>query len=431
MRFARPIAMLAIALCVAACGGSGGGGAGDPNAPVTVQVFGDTNEIAAYRELVAAYKAETGRTAQLLEAPDRDAHIQKITTGFAAGRPPDVFLSNYRNFAPFAARGGIDPAGPRLDTSRTLRRADFYAEPIEAFTYRGKLQCLPQNASSVVVFYNQDIFEREGVPFPKDDWTYEDLRETARRLTEPPQKGTQVRRYGVGIDPGTLRLAPFLWTAGGDLVDDPNDPGRFTIDTPEGRTGLQAFLDLQGGDRSAPFEQEVDAKPLAARFLDGQLAMFLSTRRDVTTFRAVEAFEWDVAPFPVVDQPASVLDSDAYCVARGPRADAAWRFVEFAAGESGQRLLARTGRIVPSLRRVAESRDFLDPEKPPRSSQVFLDAIPRARRLPVASTWPEIEDAADLAIKRAYYTELTVDETLATIAEETGPLLEEARAGTP
>ena len=53
------------------------------------------------------------------------------------------------------------------------------------------------------------------------------------------------------------------------------------------------------------------------------------------------------------------------------------------------------------------------------------------RRLPVASTWPELEDAVDLAIKRAYYTELTVDETLARIDKETKPLLERARDAQP
>jgi multiple sugar transport system substrate-binding protein len=159
--------------------------------------------------------------------------------------------------------------------------------------------------------------------------------------------------------------------------------------------------------------------------------MVLSSRREVPTFRTIEDFDWDVASFPTLREPASVLHSDAYCLAKGEGADAAWRFVEFAAGPQGQRTLARSGRIVPSLKRVAASKDFLDPSLPPRSSSVFLDAIPAIRRLPVASTWPELEDAIDLAIKRAYYTELTVDETLARIDRETAPLLERARDARP
>ena len=228
-----------------------------------------------------------------------------------------------------------------------------------------------------------------------------------------------------------MRLAPFVWSAGGDIVDDPNDPARFTLDTPRAREGLLAFLDLQGGDRLAPLEREVEAKGLEERFLDGRLGMLLSSRREVPTFRTIEDFEWDVAAFPTLREKASVLHSDAYCLAKGDGADAAWRFVEFAAGPAGQRLLARSGRIVPSLRAVATSTDFLDPSKPPRSSQVFLDAIPSIRRLPVASTWPELEDAIDLAVKRAYFTELTVDETLARIDKETAPLLKRARDARP
>ena len=421
---ARVAPMFAAVLILAGCGGSSDG-------TVRVQVFGGAEELAAYRELAAAYSRAGGTPVRLVEIADRDAHLQKISTGYAAGRPPDAFLVNYRNFAGFAARGGIDPAEQRLKASKVLRRAGYYPQSLEAFTYRGVLQCMPQNVSSLVVYYNRDLFRRAGLPDPRPGWSYEEFRAAARRLTEPAPKDDAVRRYGVGVEPSILRLAPFVWSAGGDIVDDPGDPRRITIDTPRGREGLLAFLDLQGGERLAPFEREVEAKPLDERFLDGELGMFLSSRREVPTLRTIKDFDWDVAAFPRLREPASVLHSDAYCVARGERSDAAWSFVEFAAGPVGQRVLARSGRIVPSLRSVARSKDFLDPSKPPRSGQVFLDAIPITRRLPVASTWPELEDAVDLALKRAYYTELTVEETLARVDTEAAPLLARARDARP
>lgn len=416
------IAILLAAGALAGCGGDGDGGGA-----VTLQVAGSAEELAAYRELVAAYAQATGGEAELIEVADRDANVQKLSTAFAGGTPPDVFLVNYRNFASFAARGAIDPAGPRLDASDVLDRDAYYPEPLEAFAYDGTLQCMPQNVSSLVVYYNRDLFRAAGLDDPAPDWTYEDFRAAAIALTEPLDEQEPVRTYGAGVDPEVVRLAPFVWSAGGDLVDDPDDPGAFTLDTPAGRAGLQAFLDIQGGDRTAPFEEEVEAKALDERFLDGELGMYLSSRRDVPTFRTIEGFDWDVAAFPRLAEPASVLHSDAYCVAAADDADAAWAFVEFAAGPAGQRILARSGRIVPSLRSVAQSDAFLDPGRPPRSSQVFLDAIATMRRLPVASTWPEIEEAADLAIKRAYYTELTVDEALARLERETAPLLARAR----
>jgi multiple sugar transport system substrate-binding protein len=130
-----------------------------------------------------------------------------------------------------------------------------------------------------------------------------------------------------------------------------------------------------------------------SRFAGGRLAMLLSSRRSTTTFRSIDGLDWDVAPLPALRERAGVLHSDAFCLARDANStDAAWRFVEFALGPEGQRIMARTGRTVPSLVEVARSDAFLDPAQPPQSARVFLDAIPV--RAPTVSTWLEIEDAS-------------------------------------
>ena len=116
------------------------------------------------------------------------------------------------------------------------------------------------------------------------------------------------------------------------------------------------------------------------RFLDGSVAMLMSSRRDVPLLRTIDDFEWDVAPFPKDAEPASVLHSDGFCIAKGGNADAAWTWIEFALGPKGQEVLARSGRSVPSLRAVAESPVFLESPDPPASSQVFLDALEHMRR---------------------------------------------------
>ena len=401
-----------LALVLAACGGS------DGERPASVQVFGDAEEMALYRQLVSAYEAQSGERVRLVEVGEREAHLARISTGFAGGRPPDAFLINYRNFASYAARGVLDPAEQRLGRAGAPRRADFYEPPLDAFEWRGRLQCLPSNASSLVVYFNRDLFRRAGLPDPDPDWRFEDFRDTAQRLT----RGDVL---GVGVDPAVVRLAPFVWAAGGDIVDDPDEPSRFTLDDPASERGLQQFLGLFGY-RVTPTEEQVESEPLEAMFARGGLAMFLSSRREVPGLRAAAGFDWDVAHLPRDRRRASVLHSDAWCVARGEGAERAWRFVAWAAGPEGQRILAEGGRIVPSLRSVAESPAFLDPAERPRSSRVFLEAIPRMRRLPVAPAWPEIEDAADLALKRAYYEELEVGDAIARIREETDPLFARA-----
>ena len=394
-------------LALAGCGGDGGGGGGGP---VSLQLFGDAEELAVYRDLAAAYKKETGDEVKLIEVADREAHLQKLTTSFGGGSPPDVFLINYRNYGGFADRGVLDPVGPRLDGSDKLERGDFYPEPLEAFTFDGELECMPQNVSSLVVYYNRDLFRAAGLDDPAPDWTYADFAAAAARLTREPDQ------HGVGVEPGVVRVAPFVWSAGGELVDDPSRPTRFTLDSPAARRGLQAFLDLA---RFGPDDREVESKSLDERFLDGELAMLMSSRREVPTLRTIKGFDWDVAAFPRLARKAGVLHSDAYCIAKGDRADAAWRFVEFAVGPEGQRITAEGGRTVPSLKEVAASDAFLDPGAKPRSSKVFLDAVPTIERLPTSANWPEVEDAADLAFEEAFYEGGSVDDLLERLGRET------------
>ncbi len=130
--------------------------------------------------------------------------------------------------------------------------------------------------------------------------------------------------------------------------------------------------------------------------------------------------DWDVAPLPQGAKEASILHTDGYCM-RGQvqGKDAAWTFIEFANGPEGQKIMAGTGRTVPSLISVAESAAFLDPNQKPAHSQVFLDVIPTLRHLPNLAQWPIIEETTTNEIERAFYGQATVAEAAATAVEQT------------
>jgi multiple sugar transport system substrate-binding protein len=406
----RRLALAVLVLALAGCGSDGGGGDGASD-PITFQVTGDPEETRVYRELADVYRQETGRRVSVVEVPERDVHLARLTTTLAAGRPPDVFLVNHRNVGGYAARGVIDPAGPRMERSSAFSQDDFYPLPLAAFEWEGTLQCVPQNASSLVVYYNADAFREAGVDPPSGTWTYKEFASAAERLTGDG-------RHGVGIDVSVIRTAPWVWGAGGELVDDEDRPRRFTLDTPEARRGLENLLALHN-EGWAPTADEAASQPVDERFLEGSLAMLLSSRRDVPLMRTITDFEWDVAPFPKDVEEASVLHSDGFCIAKGGNVDAAWAWVEFALGRKGQEILARSGRSVPSLRAVAESPAFLDPGDPPANSQVFIDALEHMHRLPTTENWIEVEDRTDEVLTELYYGRLELDEALARIAEET------------
>ncbi len=126
----------------------------------------------------------------------------------------------------------------------------------------------------------------------------------------------------------------------------------------------------------------------------------------------------------------SILHSDAYCITKAStNKDGAWRFVEFAMGREGQRIIAGTGRTVPSNIQVSLSDAYLDPTKPPMNAKVFLDAIPTVQRVPTVSTWPEIEEMTNGILENALHHGDALDDVIRELDEKTRPLF--ARAAAP
>ena len=412
--------VIVVAVVTAACNGGGAGDGG--SGPLRVQVSGEPEETKVYGALVKAFERSTdGFDVELIEVADKDEHLAKLTTSFAGGDAPDVFLVNFREYSQFVVRGAVTPYETYVGANDVDLSA-YYPHPLEAFTFQGQLQCMPQNISSLVVYFNTKLFKQAGLERPRAGWSWEDLRTTALALTQGDV-------HGLGIEPSIIRLAPFVWSNGGEIVDDLQEPTTLTFDQPESREALEYIVSLVREDQVVPSEEDVAAQDLETRFVTGKLGMFLSSRRDTPVLREVQGLEWDVAPLPVAKEPAGILHSDGYCIAAGgdeARPEDAARFIAFATGEQGQTITALGGRTVPALKSVADSGAFLDPTQPPAHPEVFLEGIDAIRRTPVLATWPEIEDVAEEILTRAFYEEgYTIDDAIEALDQQTDPLFAE------
>jgi multiple sugar transport system substrate-binding protein len=379
---------------------------------VSFMVFGDPAERQAYVDLVAAFhEAHPEILVEVTHIPSPSDYRNRLSTEFAAGSPPDVTLMNYRRYGAFAANGLLEPVGPYLAESELIQPEDFYPVTIDAFTWDDVITCIPQNISSLVVYYNQDIFDAASVAYPANDWTWDDFVKTAVALTQDFDNDGTIDQYGLGVEPSLYRLAPFVWQNGGPITNSDDFPTRLTLTRPPSQAALQWFVDLRQVHGVVPDRLEEAAQDSESRFIGGSTAMFLNSRRGTPTYREIEGFVWDVAPLPRNEGVAGVLHSDAYCLSSTTENKvAAWTFIEFANSFAGQTIIAGSGRTVPSLIAVAESDAFLDPGQLPTRSQAWLDTADTLRLVPIISTWEEIEGTASEEIERAFYGDISVEE---------------------
>lgn len=397
--------------------------------------FGTASEQAAYRRLIDAFHAvrpeitveavgmNSGDASLVLGRNGGTPYQPYVESALTSAQPPDVVLLSYQRFRTMADQGLLEPLGKYAAASPTLNLDDFYPTALDAFRSPDLpgdgLGGLPQNASSLAVYYNQDIFAKFGVLEPADDWSWSDFASTAAALTIDLDGDGLISIHGLAVEPKISRWAAFVWGAGGELADDPDRPTKLTFDTKEAQDGLRFFASLGPGSLNVtPSETEARLASDLYRFTIGRAAMVIHTRRIVPTLRQTQGLRWDVAPIPVGKFAANVLHSDAFCMARGAHdKEAAWAFLEFAAGPEGQTVLAESGRTVPSLRSVAESAAFLKGTSLAASfgmtdsglalsrAHVFLDNVAISRALPPITGLPVVEASFDHAFKRAFYVD--------------------------
>lgn len=399
---------------------------GAPTQTLRLQAFGDPAELTAYKELIAAFeRIAPDVKVEFIPVGKQKDHMTKLTTGFAGGDPPDLFLINFRRFGQFTEKNVLEPLGPRLAERGRLKESDFFKQTTEAFRYNGTLTCVPQNLSSLVVYYNRALFEQAGVPLPAADWKWEEFLSAAKALTKDDDGDGRMDTYGLGVEPTLIRIAPFVWQAGGDIVDDVHRPTRFTLDEPPAREALDFIRSWYGTHKVVPPLAGELSEDHESRFARGALGMILQSRRYTATLRTVQNLDWDVAPLPSHKQTATVLHADAYCLAKSSQfKDAAYRFIEFALSTEGATIIAKSGRTVPALKSVAESPVFLDPAAPPKSARVFLDSIENMRRPPNIATWNEIESRVDPLIEDWYSSETPPTKSLGSeVQQAVGRLL--------
>ncbi len=405
--------------------------------------FADPSEALAYAQLIDRFEAiqneikiepvviSSSNVAPLGRLLPASKYPEWLRGSFTGPNPPDVFLFTYRDVGAYDTRGVLEPLDSWLAGSRSLNEADFYPEALSLFRPMDKpLMAIPQNLSSLVVYFNTDMFEAAGISEPVAGWSWDEFTAAAKELTQDTNGDGYPEIHGVTFDPTIHRYAAAIWGAGGELFDDVYQPTRLTLETPEARRGIEFITSLgPTGIGATPTQDERMLLDDTQRFRSGKAAMLIQSRRVVAFLRDNALVPWDVAPLPVGLIPANVSHSDGLGIWSGsPRKDGAWKFLEFAMGEEGQKILAESGRTVPSMTRVAESDAFLKGgsaasllgyAQSPRNASIYLDNIGFSRPLPSTSTWPSAVWEMDRAFKKAFYNDGNVESAIATVIEKT------------
>ena len=275
---------------------SGCGGVKESKPVIKIAIWGGTDEIEMLNSLVDEWKKAHPDVIAKLEHTPAGSYTNKLLIRIAGGTAPDVMFVEANIFVNFWAMNAFLDLKPLIENDPTFDLNAFFPEIIDRFTVDGKIYCIPRdNAPFACVYYNKRLFDEAGVPYPEDEWNWADLLDKAIRLTKSGDDGsiTQYGYYG-------WTWQNFVYSNGGGIVDDVENPKRFILDEKEGVEGLKFYSDLINVHRVCPSPVEFGNLGMGAQqlFMSSKLAMYQSGFWESTLFRNIKDFDWDVAMFP-------------------------------------------------------------------------------------------------------------------------------------
>jgi multiple sugar transport system substrate-binding protein len=329
----------------------------------------DAAEQAVYQELAdSATEAlsSQGITVQYDPSPNDGTYFTKLKTELASGNAPDIFWIGAVELADFVNTGKILDIKPFIDADAEFSLDDFYPQTIAELSRDGKVYGLPRDVSTMVTYYNADLFEAAGLPTPKElaeqgNWNWETFLQSAEALTDPSNQ-----QYGVGFGnwwgPG---WGYFVQAAGGSPFNE--DRTACALNTPEAIEGATFVRNLY--DQQLLPASDAESENL---FNAGKIGMYFNGRWFTPGVRQNAQFNWDVAEMPEGEQKSTWLFWGPYLInADTTNPEAAWEVLKQITSADAMAKVAEMGTNIPARTDQSAVDVFLE-STPPANNQAFI-----------------------------------------------------------
>jgi multiple sugar transport system substrate-binding protein len=346
---------------------------------------------------------------------------QKLTAMMAGGVAPDVIAAFGAWFATWGQKGQLMNLDPFIDLHKDeLDLDDFYEAPLSAMRALGHQVAITKYVNPNTLYFNKDMFDEAGLDYPDYDWTWDDWRDAANRLTI--REGNETTQWGLQIPvPSSFgRDAGFVWGNCGEFFEKTADGQvRFLLDQPDAIEGMQFLHDLIWKDKVLALEADLGGLSMYGGGFQAEYnAMQVDGGNRLADARYHDGigdkFGWDGTMLPEGRCGRGIrVSCDGIMMYSGTKyPDLAWQLLMTMVSPRAVELRI-TERKLPPGRRSAI--DLFKAQRPNYNLQCIADAMEEARPDP-RSHWPGGYDAWDII--RPYYEQtfilnkITVEEAM-------------------
>lgn len=313
-----------------------------------------------------------------------EGYYDKLNTMVASATLPDVVNLRTFDMYDWYRKKSLLDLTPHINADQEFDVKKIVKPILDSCFHEGKYWGMPYDASVVVLFYNKDMFDKAGVKYPDESWTWDKVIEAGKAMTTGSGASAT---FGLSSPPPLTNWLsePFLHQAGARFAN--KERTAFMTDTPEAITFIQWVTDIVHKHKIAPTPEQGTAVNL---FNVGRGAMNFNGQWAIPGFREALKFNWDVAALPAGPKGKAQITHGGTYIGYGKTKvpELSWTMIKWIAGPDWQRnVYGLSGYSVPSLN--TEANAFVEPStkdgKPPKNAEVVLAELAKAE---TGELWP-------------------------------------------
>ncbi len=180
----------------------------------------------------------------------------KLQTTVAGGNAYDVIGMAGSQAAPYYDQGALYDLTTFSDYKDASK--NLLASSLSLCTWNGKPYSLPVGIYVPLLGFNKDLLKSAGVAIPDavNPMSLSDFMTVGQKLSK--KSGNAYTQYAFNMNDFDAPWTNFVYMEGGQVYDNPINPKKILINTPEGIKGLADFQNLYTQNIVVPFAQQAN-----------------------------------------------------------------------------------------------------------------------------------------------------------------------------
>ena len=320
----------------------------------------DNNQLAGLQEIADAWTEESG-VKVTINVVDWDNYWTLLEAGASGGQMPDVFWMHSNTAQMYMENDLILPLDDYIAADDAIDLANYYDGIVELYKSNGVQYALPKDHDTIALLYNKAIFDKYGVDYPTDDWSWDDVLAAATKITEAG-KDDGVYGYAINTSNNQDGWYNLVYDYGAQIITE--DHKGTTIGSAEGKAGMEMMRKIL--EVAAP-QTTVAETGTDSLFQSGLVGMITQGSWMINSFYKAENsgdYAWAMIPYGDANGNGACDEGERWSCYNGlgwaasyqvADPDAAYSLISWFCNEENQVKQAELGVTMAGMKGVSEA----------------------------------------------------------------------------